>query len=72
MEHSKRFEFVFGYDEFKPINECIFHAFVCAEAGDTDSAVGEGPLFGGGQVAAGAKEADVVSSRGQQTCESFG
>lgn len=72
MEHIKRFAFVFCHDEFKPIDECIVHAFVCAEACDADSAVDESPLFGGEQVRAWTKEADRMSSRSQQARESVG
>lgn len=72
MEHIEGLAVVFGYDEFKPINQCVIHAFVCAKAYDADSAVGESPLFGGEQVRAWTKDADVVSSRCQQTRESFG
>ena len=72
MEHVEWFALVLFSDEFKPINERVVHTFVYTEARDADTAVGESPLFGGEQVAAGTEEADVVSNRSQQACESFG
>ena len=72
MEHIEGLAVVFGYDEFKPIDQCVIYAFVCAEADDADAALGESPLFGGEQVRAWTKDADVMSSRGQQAREAFG
>lgn len=71
MEHIEGLAVVFGYDEFEPIDQCVIYAFVCAEAGDADAAVGESPLFGGEQARAWTEDADVVSSRGQQAREAF-
>jgi hypothetical protein len=38
VERVERLTFVFCHDEFKPIDQCIVHAFVCAEARNADSA----------------------------------
>ena len=72
MKHVKRFALVFFNDELKPINERIVYAFVCAETGNADSAVGESQRFGGEQALRRRKDVDRVPSRCQQTCESFG
>ena len=72
MKYIEVFTFMFFDNEFKPVHEGVVHAFVRAEAGDADSARGEGPLFGGEQVHGRRKDADFVSRRGQQTSESFG
>ena len=63
MEYIEGVMFVFRNDEFEPIHERIVHAFVCAEAGDADAAVGESPLFGGEQVEGRREDADLISSR---------
>ena len=62
MEHIKGFTFVFFNAEFEPVNQCVVYAFVCAEAGDADSAVRESPFFGREQAWAGAKDTDLISS----------
>jgi len=71
MEYVEGFTPVFCCDEFEPIDQRIVHAFVCAKARNADSVVGESPLFGGEQVRAWTKEADVMSGGCQQACESF-
>src|SRR6185503_19924686 len=71
MKHVEWVFLVFRNDEFKPVDQRIVYAFVCAEARNAHSAGGEDSFFGSGQVRAGTKDAYRVSCRSEQARESF-
>lgn len=54
---------MFSQNQVEPIHQGVIHAFVCAETGNVEAAVGERPLFGGGQVQRRGEDAGFMSSR---------
>ena len=54
---------MFSQNQVEPVHQCIVHAFVCPESHHANAAVGESPLFGGGQVQSRGEYAGFMSSR---------
>ena len=65
MKNVERLALVLLDDQLEPIDQCVVHAFACAEARNSDSVRGESPLFGGGQVEGRSEDACFMSNGGK-------